>query len=136
MKTTMMAKALGVLWGLFAASCSGMDEMPGVQASPPAGGEHSGSPAASIGDEDAAALALVPQPAKDAALARVPGLVLSEAEVEGDGVYCLHGMADGVFYEVEVDAEGKVLEVERGDDDDDDDADDDDEGEADDEDDD
>lgn len=72
-----------------------------------------------------ASLAGLPQSYIDAAVAAVPGLVLEEAEDEGGGVYCLHGTANGVFYEVEVDETGKVLEIEHGDDDDDEEDDDD-----------
>ena len=79
------------------------------------------------------ALDAVPQHVKDAALAAVPGLVLSGAEREvekGVVVYDLEGKAAGVAYEVEVTAEGKVTEVEKegADDDKDDDDDDDKEG--------
>jgi putative hemolysin len=62
----------------------------------------------------------VPQAARDAALAAVPGLVLEEAETEvanGATVYCLEGKADGKEYEIEVTADGRVLEVESEDDD-------------------
>lgn len=62
----------------------------------------------------------IPQAVRAAALAEVPGLVITEAELEGNGVYCVHGTNDGVFTEVEVDsASGEILEVEVGDDDDD-----------------
>jgi hypothetical protein len=59
----------------------------------------------------------------DAVTAAVPGIVITEAEMEGDG-YCVHGTVDGEFVEVEVDADGKVGEIEYGDDEDDDEDDD------------
>jgi hypothetical protein len=65
------------------------------------------------------ALEAVPQKLKDVAVAAVPGLVLEKAEREiekGVVVYDLEGHAGGVRYEVEVTADGKVLEVEKGDD--------------------
>lgn len=67
------------------------------------------------GDEHEIAMSEVPQAAKDAALAAVPGLVIAEAETEtenGVRVYCLEGMARGKAYEVEVTADGAVLEIE------------------------
>jgi hypothetical protein len=70
-------------------------------------------------EDELTPLAEVPQAAIDAALAAVPGLVLKEAEREGKGVFCLHGYADGVFTEVEVDSDGNVIEIEPGDEDDD-----------------
>jgi uncharacterized membrane protein YkoI len=80
--------------------------------------------------EEKIALDAVPQNVKDAALAAVPGLVLAGAEREVEkGVlhYDLEGKANGVSYEVEVTADGKVTEIEKeGDDDDDDDKEDDD----------
>ena len=74
--------------------------------------------------EGSVALDAVPQIVKDAALAAVPGLVLEEAESEvekGVLVYELEGKVGRVEYEIEVTADGKVLEVEKDDDDDDDD---------------
>jgi hypothetical protein len=64
--------------------------------------------------EQDVSLADVPQAAKDAAIAAVPGLSLSEAEKEGADAYCLHGHAGGVFYEVEVTSAGKVIDIESG----------------------
>ena len=55
-------------------------------------------------------------------LTAVPGFVPSEAEKEteeGSLHYCVHGTADGEFVEVEVTADGRVLEIERGEDEDD-----------------
>ncbi len=65
------------------------------------------------------ALSDVPQAALEAAKTEVPGIVLTEATMEeedGQRVYEVMGMADGKKYEIEVTAEGKVLEVETGDD--------------------
>jgi len=59
----------------------------------------------------------VPQAAVDAALAAVPGLVIEEAEDEGDGVFELSGSADGVPFEVDVDSEGNVILIESDEDD-------------------
>jgi uncharacterized membrane protein YkoI len=70
-------------------------------------------------DESAVGLDQVPETVKAAALAAVPGLVLSSAETEnehGSLVYCLHGSVDGREYEVEVSASGEVLEIEQDDD--------------------
>ena len=79
--------------------------------------------------EEKVPLDAVPKPVVDAALAAVPGLVIEQVERElekGVLVYDLEGKAGGVRFEVEVTAEGKVLEVERGEDDDDKDGEDDD----------
>ena len=75
------------------------------------------------GSEEKIPLDAVPKPVIDAAMAAVPGLVIGEVERElenGVVVYDLEGMAGGVRVEVEVTAEGKVLEVERGEEDEDD----------------
>lgn len=72
--------------------------------------------------EEVVALDEVPAAAKQAALDAVPGLALESAEKElerGQTVWCLHGHADGEFTEVEVTADGRVLEIEQGDEDDD-----------------
>jgi len=69
--------------------------------------------------DEAIALSKVPEPALDAAKAAVPGIVLTGAEVEeedGQTIYDLTGMAEGKEYEIEVTAEGKVLEIEQDDD--------------------
>src|SRR5688572_25986626 len=77
------------------------------------------------GDENEVAVALdqVPEAIKKAALAAVPGLVLTSAEKEteeGSLHYCLEGTADGEAVEVEVRAsDSKVVEIERGEDEDD-----------------
>jgi uncharacterized membrane protein YkoI len=76
-------------------------------------------------DEREIPLSEVPAAARAAAEGAVPGIRLTEAEVEEEGgrlVYELEGVADGKEYEIEVTAEGEVLEVEEaGDDDDEDD---------------
>ena len=68
-------------------------------------------------------LSEVPEHVKAAALAAVPGIILEEAEREtedGRVVYGLEGEVDGREYEVEVSADGTVLEIEADDEDDDD----------------
>jgi uncharacterized membrane protein YkoI len=78
--------------------------------------------ATAVASEEKLSLDAVPKPVIDAAMAAVPGLVIEQAERElekGVVVYDLEGKAGGVRVEVEVTAEGKVLEVERGEDDDD-----------------
>jgi uncharacterized membrane protein YkoI len=80
-------------------------------------------------EEEEIPLSNVPEAVMKAASAAVQGIVFEEAEREledGQTVYCLEGEADGVEYEVEVTADGEVLEVETDDADDDDDDDDDD----------
>ena len=68
-------------------------------------------------------LAEVPQPAIAAAEGAVEGITLTEAETEeedGQTVYILEGDAAGKTYEIEVTADGEVLEVEEETEDDDD----------------
>ena len=63
-------------------------------------------------------LSEVPDVVMQAAMAAVDGIKFKEAEVEeedGQTVYELEGKANGVEYEVEVSADGKVLEVEEDD---------------------
>ena len=63
-------------------------------------------------------LSEVPDVVMQAAMAAVEGITFKEAEVEeedGQTVYELEGKANGVEYEVEVSADGKVLEVEEDD---------------------
>ena len=94
-------------------------------------------------DDDAVAVDValdqLPANVKAAAVAAVPGLVITESEREtqkdGTVVYDVEGTANGKAYEIEVTAGGKVLEVESEDahddksgDDDDDDGDDDGDG--------
>ena len=60
-------------------------------------------------------LSEVPQAALTAAEGAVEGITLTEAETEeedGQTVYILEGAAAGKEYEIEVTADGKVLEVE------------------------
>jgi hypothetical protein len=74
-------------------------------------------------DEREIPLSDVPAAARAAAEGAVPGIRLTEAEVEeeqGHLVYELEGVLDGKEYEIEVTAEGEVLEVEELDDEDDD----------------
>ncbi len=63
-------------------------------------------------------LSEVPAPALEAARAAVEGIVLTEAEVEeedGQLVYEIEGHVNGKEYEIEVTAEGEVLEIEQED---------------------
>lgn len=70
-------------------------------------------------DENEVALSEVPAPVMTAAKGTAEGFVPEEAEVEtekGQMVYELEGIAaDGKEYEIEVSADGKVLEVEEDD---------------------
>jgi uncharacterized membrane protein YkoI len=68
--------------------------------------------------ERAIALADVPRAVLDAANAAVPGATWTSALIDTEGgveVYELTGTAGGSEIEVEVDAAGKVLEIEHGD---------------------
>jgi len=68
----------------------------------------------------------VPQAAIAAAERAVEGITLTEAEMEeedGQTVYVVEGEADGKEYEIEVTAEGQVLDVEQVTDDEEDDGD-------------
>jgi len=72
------------------------------------------------GEEEEIDLSKVPKKVLAAARRAVPGIKLTEAEVEktSDGlVYELEGLADGKEYEIEVTAAGKVIEIEQEDDD-------------------
>lgn len=72
-------------------------------------------------DEQEIPLSEVPAEALQAARAAVDGITLTEAEMEeedGQTVYVVEGTADGVEYEIEVAADGKVLEVEQEDEED------------------
>ncbi|UCC97878.1 MAG: PepSY domain-containing protein [Phycisphaerales bacterium] len=67
-------------------------------------------------DEKEIPLAQVPDAVVTAAKGAVDGITLKEAEIEdedGQTVYILEGVANGQEYEIEVSAEGKVLEVEQ-----------------------
>ena len=81
-------------------------------------------------DEKDIPLSQVPEAVVMAASQAVENITLTEAEVEkedGQTVYTLEGTADGIEYEIEVTADGKILEVEQEDEDgDDEDGDDDD----------
>ena len=70
-------------------------------------------------EEQAIALDQVPANVLAAAKAALPGAVFTSAELEhedGQFVYCLAGHVDGERVEVEVAADGRVLEVEHGED--------------------
>lgn len=72
-------------------------------------------------DEKEIPLSEVPKAAVAAAQQAVENITLTEAEVEeedGQTVYILEGTADGIEYEIEVTADGKVLETEQEDEDD------------------
>lgn len=71
-------------------------------------------------EEKEIALAKVPEKVLEAAKKAVPGITLTEAEVEktrGGLVYEIEGTAEGKEYEIEISAEGKVLEIEQSADD-------------------
>ena len=79
-------------------------------------------------DEKEIPLSQVPAASMEAAENAVENITITEAEVEeedGQMVYDLEGIANGVEYEIEVTADGKVLEVEQEDEDNDDGEDDD-----------
>lgn len=60
----------------------------------------------------------VPAVVRTAAEGAVPGIVLTEAELEtedGRQLYEMTGMKDGVEYEIDVTPTGEVIEVERDD---------------------
>ena len=125
MKTT--SWMLGALCAALTVGCSGQE----VRSQKDSAANH---PVATADDEEdddgqdvAMALGDIPEAIKQAALAAIPGLALTEAEREtedGATVYSLEGTAGGERVEVEVSADGKVLEIERGDDEDDDEDDD------------
>jgi len=71
-------------------------------------------------EEQAIALDQVPADILAAAQAALPGAVFTSAELEQEGglfVYCLEGYVGDERVEVEVAADGRVLEIERGEDD-------------------
>jgi len=73
-------------------------------------------------DEKEISLSQVPAAAMKAAENAVENITITEAEIEeedGQVVFELEGITDGIEYEIEVTADGKVLEVEREDEDDD-----------------
>ena len=66
-------------------------------------------------DETEIPLAEVPGPVMAAARQAVPGIEITEAEIEdedGQKVYELSGEADGKRYEIEISGTGEILEVE------------------------
>ncbi len=127
MKKEVLALA-GFSLAALVASCSGPEK------SRHAYGAADGSASVRSGDDDDddgdddqdIALDAIPASVRAAALARLPGLVITAAETETeDGVlvYSLEGTVDGERHEIEVSAAGTVLEVETGADDEDDDDD-------------
>jgi len=126
---------LGLLLGLAFAGCNQLGGTDGTAAIGD-GGKPS-MPAVNVDDDDdeeEIALSELPEIVRGAAFAAVPGFVLQKAEKElenGVVVYCLEGTLAGKGYEIDVSADGKVLDQEEDDPDDpdDDDGDDDDEDE-------
>ena len=116
---------LGLAAALAAPGCKETTEHPELQ-------DKSSPPQAAAGDdedgdeeetEEMIALKDLPNAVRAAALAAVPGLVITEVEKETEGSdvhYCIHGTAGGEFVEVEVSPDGKVGEIERGDEEEDD----------------
>jgi uncharacterized membrane protein YkoI len=121
---------LGVLGGLLVVGCTRTRE---IRDDSKQRGDLSLTHAVADDDDDGEedgdvnlALSDVPDSVKQAALAAVPGLVLTFAEREtedGGVVYSLAGTANGKSYEVEVNEAGQVVEIEEGDDEDDEDDD-------------
>jgi uncharacterized membrane protein YkoI len=75
-------------------------------------------PVALADDDEEIDLADVPANVMAAAEAAVPGIRITEAEVEkkkGEMVYELEGEADGVEYEIKVNADGTVRKVKEDD---------------------
>jgi len=86
-------------------------------------------------EEQDVSLSDIPQAVLNAAMVAVPGIVLTEAEVESTEkgeVYELEGEAGGKEYEIHIAADGTVIGVEADDDEHDDDHDDDDDDDQDD----
>ena len=90
--------------------------------------DHAGRPVAkTAGQDEAVTLDQVPEAARKAAEAAVPGATFTSAEKEienGTTVYSLEGTVGGKACEVEVTPDGKVTEIENGADDEDGDEDD------------
>jgi hypothetical protein len=63
-------------------------------------------------DQEPISLDALPHAVEAAALEAVPGLVLTRAEREGAQVFCLYGETNDLFYELELTADGQVLELE------------------------
>ncbi len=125
MKMNNQAISAAVVLAL-AAACTGPESSRRAYA--PANGNASVPCAAEDGDEEIA-LDAIPAGVRAAALARLPGFVITGAERETeDGVllYSLAGTVNGERHEIEVSATGAVLEVETGTDDEDDEDDEDD----------
>lgn len=120
-----MLTPLGLLLGLIAAGCNQLvEERAAVE---PGNG---GPAAAANADEDEVDIPLdqVPAVVIKAAMDAVPGFEPEEAEMEvedGVTVYSIEGEAGDDEFEIEVTAEGEVLEIEEDDEEDDDDDDDD-----------
>jgi len=71
--------------------------------------------------EETIALDALPPAVRAAALAAVPGLVITHAEKETEGSdvhYCIHGTAGGDAVEVEVSPDGQKVEIEHDEDED------------------
>ena len=85
--------------------------------------DHAGRPVAkTAGKDEAVTLDQVPEAAGKAAEAAIPGATFTSAEKEienGTTVYSIEGTVGGKECEVEVTADGKVTEIENGDDDED-----------------
>ncbi|MEQ1893035.1 MAG: hypothetical protein ABL998_10865 [Planctomycetota bacterium] len=119
---------LGLLFGGLSASCGVTHEVQNSNAGHGAthlsqddddDGEEDGEE--DDDDEEKIALDQVPAAVKKAAEAAVAGFVAESAEKEteeGALHYCIHGHANGEFVEIEVNEQGKVLEIERGEDED------------------
>lgn len=103
------------LLGLVFAGCD--DDAPTTQVD---SAPSKGAPSADESDEEEVALDKLPAAVRAAAEKAVPGIVLQEADREtedGTVVYDVEGEANGKEYELEITADGKVLEVESEDDD-------------------
>jgi hypothetical protein len=115
---------VSLLIGLLGAGCSQPDsqrESVGDAASPSTTSAVVNDEDEDEGEERDIALNEVPAVVSQAAIAAVPGLVLTGAEIEeenGASIYCLEGTANGETWEVEVSPSGQVLEIEQDDDDD------------------
>ena len=121
MKTLRMIAMFGMAAGVLSAGCgSTQDVQRGATGTPtPRVADDDDDE----GDDDEVEIALdqVPAAIRHAAEEAVPGFVLKSAETEteeGSLHYCLEGTAGGEMVEVEVSTDGKVLEIERGDDED------------------
>lgn len=119
MKKTLTLLALST--ALLAVSCTGIEDVRHSQGDPAATAPRADDDDDDEGDdtEEKVELSEVPEAAKKAALEAVPGLVLTGAEREvehGQVVFSLEGTVGGEEHEVEVTPDGKVLEIEHGDD--------------------